>query len=686
MYHIDNKSGVPEMPKVKDVLSDTPLFFTEEKDKASWPGADWFNIVMLELLNVLKLKNVAPDKFKFNQLATVIVSLINERLAAQSRVFSNVDEALNNTSNGDYFSVPQGVGASQSFVYYRNENGSATVVASMAGTELINETIADLNGRIRTIPNDLSGVPANWVAGVKFDSDYFAPFMRSDGRLIYIDSDGKEQAVAPEADIVYRPFITSQRFALPDGAICVKANVDSGYYIHEAWTEDGGYYVATERGLKRVGNEAAPAKKTAYASAKNSVTGISSTRISVNPDPRICYIIVTGGQSLAQGWNTLANDVLIATDPLFPDSCFMFKSSRGAGKENPNRGSDPISELEPLRETINGGWKESAASSLAAHIVHEVEKHTGHRIRTLSYIAATGGKPYLDLTLGTPAWDALEQGLIDARDICAREGWIPVVLGLDWMAGESDMDQVSYMTEGREIRQLMQLDRNFNALVHRVFPGHEGDAIISVCQSAFTPNGTWNQNVRQAQYKSDGIGNIRLAGPVYPFPSGDTIHINSLGQNRRGQMAARVFVWEKFGTGWRTIKCTGYTWLSDTKIRLSFDSPRELVLDNSGNIINTDGLGDGLGFVCDDRTDSPPAIIAATASSTSSVDLTFSKPFANRCGRIGYAIKRNDGNKNQDGPIVGARGCLRDNSAHESLYETGVTHPNWCPAFIIDIV
>lgn len=686
MYHIDNKSGVSEMPKVKDVLSDAPLFFTEEKDKATWPGADWFNIVMLELLNVLKLKNVAPDKFKFNQLATVIISLINERLAAQSRVFSSVPEALDNTGNGDYFSVPQGVGASQSFVYYRNENGTATVVASMAGTELINETIADLNSRIRSIPNDLAGVPANWVAGVKFDSDYFAPFMRADGRLIYLDADGKEQVVAPDSDIVYRPFITSQRFALPDGAICVKANVDSGYYIHEAWSEDGGYYVASTAGLKRVGNETTPAPKIAYASAKNSVTGMSTTRISVNPDPRICYIIVTGGQSLAQGWNTLSNDVLIATDPLYPDSCYMFKSSRGAGKENPNRDSTPISEFESLRETLNGGWKESSASSLAAHIVHEVEKHTGHRIRTLSYIAATGGKPYMDLTRGTPAWDALEQGLIDARDICEREGWIPVVLGLDWMAGESDMDQVSYMTEGREMRQLMQLDRDFNAVVHRVFPDHEGDAIISVCQSAFTPNGTWSQHVRQAQYKSDGIGNIRLAGPIYPFPSGDTIHINSLGQNRRGQMVARVFVWEKFGTGWRTIKYTGYTWLSDTKIRLSFDTPRELVMDVSGNIIHTDGLGNGFGFVCDDRTSSPPTIIEATASSTSSVDLTLSKPFANRCGRIGYAVKRNDGNTTQDGPIVGARGCLRDSTAHESLYETGVTHPNWCPAFIIDIV
>ncbi|CAI2140587.1 hypothetical protein [Serratia marcescens] len=542
-----------------------------------------------------------------------------------------------------------------------------------------------LNSLVSHVPNQLSAL-AEVFAGVRSDDNFFFPFMLRNGRGCFIDMDGKLQMNAASTDIPARSFIECEAFELPDGAICSQIIVDPQGRVKEAWTTDGGYYILTPNGLKNVaGNAKVAAKNITYASAKASVTGMSPTRLSVNPDPRICYIIVTGGQSLAQGWNTLPGDVLIATDPLYPDACFMFKSSRGAGKENPNRGSAPITDLESLRETINGNWKESAASSLAAHIVHEVEKHTGHRIRTLSYIAATGGKPYMELIRGTPAWDALVQGLIDARDICEREGWIPVVLGLDWMAGESDMDQVAYMTKEREKRQLMQLDRDFNAEVKRIFPDHAGDAIISVCQSAFTPNGTWNQHVRQAQYESDGIGNIRLAGPVYPFPSGDTIHINSLGQNRRGQMVARVFIWEKFGTGWRTIKCTGYIWLSDTKIRLPFDTPRELVLDVSGGIISPDGLGAGLGFVCDDRTSSPPTVIDAVVSSTSSIDLTLSKPFANRSGRIGYAIKRNDGNNNQDGPLVGARGCLRDSTAHESLYETGISHPNWCPAFIIEI-
>lgn len=596
-----------------------------------------------------------------------------------------ISELAQTDKLGDKDIFPAATSDPQSETVFRSRG----VPFSALKSAVIGETADNvdvLNNLVTHVPNQIPSL-VDVFAGVRSDDGYFLPFLLRNGQGCFIDPDGKLQVNAASADIPARPFIECESFELPDGAICTQIIVDPDNRIKEAWTAGGGYYIQTPNGLKNVsGNAKAAAKNITYASAKSTVMGMSPTRISVNPDPRICYIIVTAGQSLAQGWSTGTGDVLIATDPLYPDSCFMFKSPRGAGKENPNRVSSPITEIEPLRETINGGWKESAASSLAAHIVHEVEKHTGHRIRTLSYIAATGGKPYMDLTRGTQAWDTLVQGLIDARDICEREGWIPVVLGLDWMAGESDMDQVAYMTKEREKRQLIQLDRDFNAEAKRIFPDHAGDAIISVCQCAFTPNGTWSQHVRQAQYESDGIGNIRLAGPIYPFSSGDTIHINSLGQNRRGQLPARVFVLEKFGTGWRTIKCTGYIRLSDTKIRLIFDTPRELVLDVSGSIINTDGLGAGLGFVCDDRTTSPPTITEATVSSTSTIDLTFSKPFANRCGRIGYAIKRNDGNTTQDGPLVGARGCLRDSTTHESLYETGVTHPNWCPAFILEIV
>lgn len=172
MYHIDNPSGVEEMPKVRDVESEQIRYFTEEKDKASYPGADWFNIVMLELLNILKLTNVAPDKFKFNQLATVIVTLINERLAAQSSVFESEPEGLNNTVNGQYFSVPQGIDSEQSFKYYKNDNGTALVVADAPSSQSV-RALADLLASVTAQQATLNNV-TNALTQYKSDKWHWA--------------------------------------------------------------------------------------------------------------------------------------------------------------------------------------------------------------------------------------------------------------------------------------------------------------------------------------------------------------------------------------------------------------------------------------------------------------------------------------------------------------------------------
>ncbi|WP_340068531.1 sialate O-acetylesterase [Escherichia coli] len=87
MYHLDNTSGVPEMPEPKESQSTTPRWFGESQEQGgiSWPGADWFNIIQLELLNILSSAQIAPDKTKFNQLTQAIKSIggdgLSQRLA-----------------------------------------------------------------------------------------------------------------------------------------------------------------------------------------------------------------------------------------------------------------------------------------------------------------------------------------------------------------------------------------------------------------------------------------------------------------------------------------------------------------------------------------------------------------------------------------------------------------------------
>ncbi|HGM5299484.1 phage tail protein [Serratia marcescens] len=74
MYHLDNASSVPDMPPVKPVLFTERRFFTEGGDgiAPSYPGADWFNIIQMEMLNVLALANITPDKSQLDQFARAI--------------------------------------------------------------------------------------------------------------------------------------------------------------------------------------------------------------------------------------------------------------------------------------------------------------------------------------------------------------------------------------------------------------------------------------------------------------------------------------------------------------------------------------------------------------------------------------------------------------------------------------
>lgn len=74
MYHLDNTSGVPEMPEPKDQQSVTPRWFGESQEQGgiSWPGADWFNTVQAELLNLLAAAGIEPDKKSYDQLSKAI--------------------------------------------------------------------------------------------------------------------------------------------------------------------------------------------------------------------------------------------------------------------------------------------------------------------------------------------------------------------------------------------------------------------------------------------------------------------------------------------------------------------------------------------------------------------------------------------------------------------------------------
>ena len=87
MYALDNSSGVTVMPPVKSqqYQHDAPRWFTEGGNgiAPSYPGADWFNIVQAELLNILTEAGIEPTKNNNKQLAQSIIDLAKKHSLSQ---------------------------------------------------------------------------------------------------------------------------------------------------------------------------------------------------------------------------------------------------------------------------------------------------------------------------------------------------------------------------------------------------------------------------------------------------------------------------------------------------------------------------------------------------------------------------------------------------------------------------
>lgn len=572
---------------------------------------------------------------------------------------------------------------------YINNGGTLTSTGRrMISKDYVDEQYESINSKIFELPQ--SAIP--YAAGVQFTNGSVAPFMNSDGRLLYLDENGEEKLVAPASDIYLSPYAEIPDYVLPDGSVCQRVVIDPQNQIVEAWTEDGGYYFATPQGLTRVGEISTAAKQVNYSSASVNTMFLNygTTRLSADNDSRpVMYVLPTWGQSLAQGWSTVTDDTLIATTNLYPENMFMFTSDRGAGLENPNRGAEQIDSISPLKETINGGWKETACSSSAAHIINAVESMTGKRINILRYVSADGGKAYRDLTKGSTAWGGLIQGLIDAKRVCESLGYRVQVLGLDAKLGETDTDGTPRMYPEQYTRFLLNLDRNYNAEVKRIFGGDHPDVNIFVEQCSWQPHGPWDSRVRQGQLNADAVGNIRFTGGSYQYPHvGDVIHINSKGQNSRGVQLARAVVFECFGTGFIPIKPYLAYWSGSNTIDVRFLTSVEITKDTSETVVSMTGLGAGGGFrvrkLAGDRAELTITDVSINSTvNPAIIRITVTNPDSVRDVQIGYALART-GTTTQSGPIEGARGIFRTSAGITNLY-TGETEYQWLPAFLMEI-
>lgn len=169
MFHLDNNSGIDVMPKQKQTISRQQKWFTEGDTQTppSYPGADWFNIIQAELLNVLKDGDITPSKSELSQLSAAIKNIINKNqikindASLITKGVVNLNSAVNSTSETE--------AATPLAVKKVNDNA----IFAHDRISQVHDFSKEVNGRINSIVD-------------RFQPDYYETRMYSHDKRFYI--------------------------------------------------------------------------------------------------------------------------------------------------------------------------------------------------------------------------------------------------------------------------------------------------------------------------------------------------------------------------------------------------------------------------------------------------------------------------------------------------------------------
>ncbi|HGF9181705.1 TPA: sialate O-acetylesterase, partial [Klebsiella pneumoniae] len=386
------------------------------------------------------------------------------------------------TTDGQSFWVAQGPDALSAAWQYQNAAGVAVLQAKQPGTAAVTGTIREFpslsaaqadadagnipvgtNAYYRTANDDTLAIEVVNVdgtlqptgrrlirddygfqvspdsvalAGYDPETKRVAPFLNTDGRLIQIGPDGKYyELLTPQEAELYALGSEGQVTQFIGGEKVWRMIVDAATnQIVEAYTVGGHHWIYSDSGLVLVNQESGGGGDDDTTILPEYGLHLSgSTVYPYSETVPVCFIFVTAGQSNARGYCPDADQTIVAATPVYPDNAFMLS---GGVRRTGTRSTT----LVPLVEAVSGTDKETAASGLANTFIRDMAAATGIMPRTLSIVCAQSGRAYEYQKRGNQVYQYLLDSIEDCVTACKARGWLPIVLCIDWMQGESDED------------------------------------------------------------------------------------------------------------------------------------------------------------------------------------------------------------------------------------------------------
>ncbi|WP_258315188.1 sialate O-acetylesterase, partial [Klebsiella pneumoniae] len=472
-------------------------------------------------------------------------------------------------ADADAGNIPVG-----STAYYRSPDDSALAI------EVINNA-GTLQPTGRRMVRDDYGYQVSpdsvTLAAYDPETSRVAPFLNTSGRLIQIGPDGKyyELLTQQESEL----YALGREGSVPQfigGEKVWRMTVDSTTnQIVEAYTVGGKHWIYSDGGLVAVnnGNGGGGGDDDANQLPEYGLHLSGSTVYPYSETVPVCFIFVTAGQSNARGYCPDADQTIVAATPIYPDNAFMLS---GGVRRTGTRSTT----LVPLVEAVSGTDKETAASGLANTFIRDMAAATGVMPRTLSIVCAQSGQAYEYQKRGNQVYQYLLDSIEDCVTACRARGWLPIVLCVDWMQGESDEDW-SGLREGMYESRMRQYQRQITSdIIART--GQNEPPIIAITQLGYVNDGHTaftGQYARLSATKLHNHGQFRCVNTLYQYDFiSDGLHLTCAGQNRRGAAVARAIIQEWFTSGWYGMVPTGFVWNSPTQIQINVPAYTNLVL------------------------------------------------------------------------------------------------------------
>ncbi|WP_413730781.1 prophage tail fiber N-terminal domain-containing protein [Sodalis sp. RH22] len=664
-------------------------------DFLTTPGEDALTPVIVATVESMRIaaQSAATDAIAARDLAQQAAAHA-EAVTDGGATYASDAAGLVATTSGQYFRVPQGVGAQASFKYFLNNDGVAVEVAEAVGKAAVDAVAASVSAiktKTDALPADFIGfqIDANSVALGAYDpiTKRLAGILRNNGRLIELNnSDGLyyEVLTTPENQLIALGTPTKAP-AFVQGEQVWRAVVDNTTkQMVEAYTIKGGHFINSDRGLVRANDQYFGTGGSTPVADTLPIYGTQGSAFiyPYSDTVPIAFIFIHFGQSIRRGFvPTGANDTLIASVATYPNNAFMLS---GGVRRDGARTTTLVPLVETSVATTGGADMETPASGCANHFIRDMAAATGITPRTISIVCAKDGQTYDTLKRGTANYQNMLNAVTDATAACKAKGWLPICLLVDHEQGETDETNNALRAGTREA-SLKQFEKQASSDIVAI-TGQKEKPIFCLSQIAYV-NDTVDifrqEYIRMAVNNLHGVGNFRVVNTLYQYPTNavDGLHMTCAAMNQSGANIARYIIQEWFNQGNAGMLPSSVRWNSPTQIEFPIPSATDLMLNTA--IINQTTLVNH-GFNYTDESGTPPAI-ASVGVSSKSIYVNLASAPTGKYGRIAYACSKSPlqagATFRPNGNQLGARGSISDSGNYVWLYDSSVNLYNFVPAF-----